>query len=346
MLPDSMIAAVLHGPGDLRIEDRPLPQPNDDDVTIRVRFCGICGTDLHYWDGWQFDAWLPSHAEPWVPGHEFTGSVVAVGDAVSDLTPGRQVVVDPWTPCGACPACARGLANFCQDRGARTSSGAWAEYVVVDHHNVTPLPEHLDPKLATLTEPLACVLRGFDRITPRAGDHVLITGAGPIGLLALRVAKHMGAAHVIASEPQAARREVLARLGADTILDPTADDVPDAVRDLTRGFGADLSIETSGANSGFQTCLEGVRDSGTVLVLSVGNPAATFELRLFDFFAHELRIVGSNTRLNTFGRALDLLPSLGLEPIITHQLPLGEAERAVRIAKSGRGAKVVLDCRA
>ena len=344
MLPEAMTAAVLYGPGDLRVESRPVPELRADHVTVLVGFCGICGTDLHYWDGWRFDAWLRNFDQPWVLGHEFTGIVASVGPGVDDLGVGQAVVADPWTACGECRMCARGQDNFCENKHWLDQGGAWAEYVVADRHNLFPLPATVDPAVATLTEPLACVLRGYDRITPHASDRVFIAGAGPIGLLTVQVAKHMGAAHVVVSEPQATRRAIASELGADTVLDPTRDDVGQAVRDLTCGLGADLTIEAAGVNPAFRACLDTVRESGTILVLSVGNPATTFELRPFDLFAHELQIVGSNTRLKTFQRALDLIPSLHLDPIITHRFPLAEAERAVRTAKAGQGAKVLLDC--
>jgi hypothetical protein len=186
---------------------------------------------------------------------------------------------------------------------------------------------------------------GFDRIDIAAGDFVFVAGAGPIGLLAMQMAKHCGASRVLVSEPHPSRRDLVAELGADLILDPTTDDVPAAVRDATRGLGADICIEAAGVNPAFQACIDSVRDSGTILVLSLANPEATFDLKPYDLFSHELRIVGSNTRLNTFQRALDLVPLLDLEPIVTEVLPLSEAVTGVRRAKAGEGAKIVLDCR-
>ncbi len=344
MLPETMTAAVLHGPRDLRIEQCATPPVGAGDVAVRVHVCGICGTDLHYWDGWEFDAWFPPHPDPWVPGHEFTGTVVAVGEGVQGLSTGARVVVEPATPCGECDVCERGYGNFCPRRRGLYRGGAWAEYVIVSHHNVVALPDGVDPVLASMSEPLGCVLRGFDRISTRAGDHVFIAGAGPIGLMALQVAKHMGAAHTIISEPHPSRRLIAQRLGADAILDPTREDVSGAVRDLTRGLGADLAIEAAGANPALQACLDNVRDSGTILVLSVGNPDTTFQLRPFDLFGRELRIVGSNTRLNTFKRALDLIPVLDLAPLATHHFPLADAVTAVRQAKSGDGGKIMIHC--
>ena len=344
MLPTTMTAAVLYGPGDLRVETRPVPPVDLNDVAINVAFCGICGTDLHYWDGWTFDAWLPNYDQPWVMGHEFTGTVEAVGEAVDAFAVGDRVVVEPKTPCHTCALCRKGLLNFCTGTRGLTRGGAWAEYTVVDHRNVVPVPDGLDASLVALTEPLGCVLRGFDRIHVSAGDSIFVAGAGPIGLMAVQLAKHTGAARVLVSEPHASRRKLVETLGADAIFDPMTDDVPAAVRDLTRGLGADICIEAAGANPAFQACIDSARDSGTILVLSLANPTVTFDLRPYDLFSHELRIVGSNTRLNTFERALDLVPRLDLKPIVTEVLPLGQAEAAVRRAKAGEGGKIVLDC--
>ncbi len=345
MLPKTMTAAVLYGPGDLRIETREVPTVEPNDVAVKVAFCGICGTDLHYWDGWTFDAWLPNYDEPWVPGHEFTGTIAAVGTNIDDSQVGDRIVVEPKTPCHTCAMCQKGLYNFCPVTQRLSRGGAWAEYVVVDRVNVFAVPEGLDDRLVSLTEPLGCVLRGFDRIGVEAGDFVFVAGAGPIGLMAIQLAKHTGAARVLVSEPHPSRRKLVEALGADAILDPTVEDVPAAVRAGTRGLGADICIEAAGVNPAFQACLDSVRDSGTVLVLSLSNPETTFDLKPYDLFSHELRIVGSNTRLDTFQRALDLLPLLNLEPIISEVLPLAQAETAVRRAKAGEGGKIVLDCR-
>mgnify|MGYP001177424043 CR=1 FL=1 len=341
---DQSRAVVLHGPGQIQVESVDALPVGPRDVALQVAISGICGTDLHYWDGWEFDAWFPEKPGPWVPGHEFTAVVLSVGASVDDLAPGDKVVIEPNLPCEDCPTCDQGLLNFCTDR-SQLPRGGWADQLVLDRNNLVPLPDGTDIVTASLTEPLSCVLRGFDRVQITPGDTIFIAGAGPIGLLALQVAKQQQAGKTILSEPIAARRTVAAELGADHILDPSTEDIKAAIQDLTNGFGADLSIESAGANPAFAACLGGVRDAGTILVLSVGNPATTFSLRPFDFFAHELTIVGSNTRLHTFHRALEMIPTLGAEPIITHTFDLDNAEEAIKTAKSGQGAKVVFDLR-
>jgi threonine dehydrogenase-like Zn-dependent dehydrogenase len=341
---DQSRVAVLYGPGQIQVESVDPSPLGPSDVALKVAISGICGTDLHYWDGWEFDAWFPEKPGPWVPGHEFTAVVRSVGTSVDGLAPGDHVVIEPNLPCEDCPTCDRGLINFCPSR-RQLPSGGWADQVVLDRHHIVPLPDGTDVVTASLTEPLSCVLRGFDRVQITPGDTIFVAGAGPIGLLALLVAKQQQAGTTVLSEPIAARRAVAAELGADHILNPTTDDVKAVLQDLTDGFGADLAIESAGANPAFAACLAGVRDTGTILVLSVGNPSTTFPLRPFDFFAHELTIVGSNTRVHTFHRALEMIPALGAEPIITHTFGLESAEQAIKTAKSGQGAKVVFDLR-
>ena len=219
-------------------------------MVLQVAVSGICGTDLHYWDGWQFDSWFPERSEPWIPGHEFTAVVQAVGPGVNDLKPGDAVAVEPNNSCEDCPECDRGMLNFCSNR-LPMAWGAWSDVVIANRHHVTPMPAGADMRTASLTEPLACVVRGFDRVTVNPGDTVLVAGAGPIGLLALQVAKHRGAGQTIVSEPGETRRKLAATMGADVVLDPTVDDVVDAARSLTQGFGADLTIEAAGAGPAF-----------------------------------------------------------------------------------------------
>ena len=162
----------------------------------------------------------------------------------------------------------------------------------------------------------------------------------------MQVAKHQGAGKTIVSEPGETRRKLAATMGADVVLDPTVDDVVDAARSLTQGYGADLTIEAAGAGPAFQSCLDAVRDSGTVLVISVGNPSERFELRLYDFFARERTIVGSNTRVTHLraGPGSTARNQRGSDHH-AHLRPGRRGGEAVMTAKSGAGAKVVFDFR-
>lgn len=350
-----MRAVVLRGPGDLRVEERPVPEAGPGEVLIKVAYSAICGSDLRVYDGLSFGPTFPHPAGPRVLGHEYSGTIVAFGPGLADgtirargaglgtpqLAIGQHVAVEPWLPCGTCWFCRRGEPNLCAaKRMAR--SGSWAEYIAVPAAQVFPLPDRVPLDLAALAEPLACALRALDRAPLAPGAAVAITGAGGLGLLLLRLARHAGARLVVVSEPLAERRALAERLGADRTVDPGEQDPVAIARELADGVGVDVAFDASGAASAIQHCLAMVRDGGTVALVGVADPATSIPLSPFDVFARELTIVGSLSRRHTFARALAWLPTLGVEPIITHVFDLDRAPEAVQLARAGRGGKILI----
>jgi len=197
-------------------------------------------------------------------------------------------------------------------------------------------------KLAALTEPLGCSLRAVERSEVEPGDNVFIAGGGSIGLMIARLCRQMGAAKIFVSEPQEARRRLAEQLGADRGIDPRTQDVKEIISTETEGVGPDICFEAAGLPETARDCVDIVRRGGMVALMGVANPDVRLELSQFDFFAKELTIKGSFLLVNTFPRCLDLMGSLGLDPLITHTFPLEEAQAAVETAKSGEGTKVML----
>jgi 2-desacetyl-2-hydroxyethyl bacteriochlorophyllide A dehydrogenase len=327
---EMMNAVRLFGPGDLRLDMVPVPTPQDDEVLIKVWRSGICGTDLHITKGT-----FPAPNLPLTLGHEFSGVIVAAGDATAPLAVGDSAVVDINISCGRCYFCRRGQKLFCPyvaQLGVHRAGGL-AEYVVVPAANVYVLPPTLSLDDATYVEPLACAIHGQDRIGIRSGDRVLIIGGGPMGLAHIALAKLSGASTVIVSEPDAARRELAGSLGADVLIDPFATPLEAAVAELTDGIGPDVVIEAVGSIPTYEAAVSVVRRGGRILAYGAAPQTATMSLRPFDIYSKELTIVGSYAgTYDTWPRAIALLAAGRFTPslIVDSIRPLAEAVDAIR----------------
>ncbi|MDJ0376836.1 2,3-butanediol dehydrogenase [Cryobacterium sp. PH31-L1] len=279
-----MKAARFHGPADIRIEDIPAPELRPGAVAIDVAWCGICGTDLHeYLEGPIF---IPAEGhphplsheeEPVTLGHEFSGTVTALGEGVTDLAVGDNVVVEPYFVCNECAPCLAGNYHLCTKMGfigLAGGGGGLSEKVVVDRrwvHAIGDIP--LDE--AALIEPLSVAHHAFVRSGAKAGDVALIGGAGPIGLLVAAVLKAEGLT-VIMSELSEARKEKARVTGvADHVLDPSKEDVVARVHELTGGNGADVCFECTSVNVVLNQLFDAVRPAGVIVNVSIwGKPAS------------------------------------------------------------------------
>lgn len=324
-----MKAAVVVTPGELSIESVPDPTPGPGEVVVEVAACGVCGTDLHILDG-QFAPRFPI-----VPGHEFAGEVVAIGADVFGLAVGDRVAVDPSLPCHACDFCRQGRGNLCENWAAIgvTASGGAAEYAVAPHGNCVRVPEGVRLADYALVEPLACALSGIDTLPRRAAEHYLIYGAGAMGVLIARLARHMGASTVTVVEPRADRRETLQVLTGAT-AHMTADDAG-------RAAGWDVVIDCTGVVAAMEDALDRVRKGGTYLQFGVPHVDARVRIDPYRIYNQEITITGSMSVRNTFGRAAELLASGFLDPadLITGRLPLTEYGAALEAVRSGSGLK-------
>ncbi|GAA4474430.1 zinc-dependent alcohol dehydrogenase [Gluconacetobacter asukensis] len=286
---DSMEAAVLMAPGQFEVTRVPIPPVGPDDVLVRVDRCGICGTDVHIFQGHYAADRLP-----FIPGHEFTGTVARMGERVSGLALGQRVVADINIGCGHCYFCRRNeILNCAEMRQVGIHrDGAFAEYVAVPARQIIPAPEDVAPEVLALTEPVACVVRAARKAGVGFGQSVVVLGAGPIGNLHIQMMRLVGAAPIIAVELSPERAELAARAGADAVV-TQPDRVLETVRSLTGGRGADIVIESIGSPTLYAQAFELIRPGGHVAAFGITGPDDTIPLRLLDMVLKENSIKGS-----------------------------------------------------
>jgi threonine dehydrogenase-like Zn-dependent dehydrogenase len=331
-------AAVFVGEGTVEIEDRDAPiVERPDDVVVKVAANGLCGSDLRAFE-------TPPqmiYERGVIVGHEFTGSVSEVGPEVSAFSEGDRVVAAPAINCQTCWYCQSGHINLCENfthLGGMVDGGA-AEYARLPERALLNVPDSIPDALATLTEPLACVLNGTSRAAVHPGETVLVLGGGPIGLLYLLIFKAAGAT-VIVSEPAPHRAKTAAEFGADHVIDPTAQELPQAVREILPR-GVDLAVDTVGLL--LVDAMNSVRKGGRVLVFGL-NDLARAEIGEAAISYGEMRIEGVYIAKGTFPLALQLLErnELGFERLITHQFEIDRFWDAVELSRSGEAVKALV----
>ena len=295
-----MRALRFHAARDLRIENvAEPPAPGSGEVVVRVVACGICGTDLHEFVAGPIVTSVEPHPlngaqNPQILGHEFAGDVVAIGPGVTGVTVGDRVAIMPLAYCGHCAYCRRGLQHLCATMACVGLSHAWggmAELATVAEYQVVRLPEGVTYQQGALIEPTAVAAYGVERAGVRPGDRVLVTGAGPIGALAALCARSAGASTVYVSEPNPARRARTEALEVATVLDPTAVDVPEFLREQSDGLGVDVAIECSGHPNGFTAAIRSLRRRGTLAQTGLFVGEASVEPMLWAL--NDLTIVGT-----------------------------------------------------
>jgi L-iditol 2-dehydrogenase len=343
-----MDALVFRGPGALRLEQRPEPEPGPGEAVIRVDACGVCGTDLRIAAG-NHRAYPEGTVR--VPGHEIAGTLVA--GSVDGLSPGQPVFVAPNVGCMQCDQCRAGRVNLCRTPQALgiTRDGAFATHVrldrdVIEQGNVLPVPEGTDPAAVSVAEPLACVLRGQRPCRIGEGDVVLVVGAGPIGLLHLLAARTRGPATIVVSEPGSARREQARALGADVVVDPATEDVADALRQVAPA-GPDVVIVAAPVPAAQAEALE-LAAPGARINFFAGLARDRSRVELDTNLIHYKELVVTGTTACTTEdcrEALELILSGAVDAaqLVTERRPLEEASAAFESAAAGLALKVVLE---
>ena len=332
-----MKAAVYLPATGITIEERPEPTLEADRLLIKVAAAGICGSDMHYYrDGHIGDWWV---RQPHVLGHEFAGTVTAIGANVSGFREGDQVAIEPIIPCSTCHACRVGLYNLCQNlrfTGSPHTDGAFQETVSVRPRFTHHLPKGMDLELAALVEPTSIAVHAVRCSGLKVGDSAAIIGAGPIGLLTLAVARAAGARTIYVADVDPVRLQMAADLGASKTIDATQDSVA-TLMELTSGAGADVVFEAVGAAATFDQAVAMTRPGGQLCIIGV-CPEAKITINFMDAQAKELTILPVYLGRNAFPAALALLADGRVDgrAIVTHRFPLTEMATAMDTAVQRR----------
>jgi L-iditol 2-dehydrogenase len=351
-IPETMKAAVLFGPNDLRVVERRVPNPKYQEVLIKVEACAICGTDPKILaHGWQNQ---PPYGE-YIPGHEYAGTIVALGEGVVGFSMGDRVGVESHKGCGICANCLRGFYTVCLNYGnlsaghrhyGFTTNGGYAEYTVNHINSLHHIPEALGFEEATLITTAGTAMYGVTRaggVEP--GESVVVAGPGPIGLIAVQLVKQMGAGKVIITGTREERLALARQLGADLSINTKTEDVIKRVFELTHGVGADLVLECAGTSGSLTNAIEFTKKNGRVGLVGVYGEPVT--LNAFKIVQWNMTLSGSRAEGD---RSLSkVAPLMGdgrikLRPLITHTFPLDQINEAFQtfIHRIGGAIKVVV----
>jgi threonine dehydrogenase-like Zn-dependent dehydrogenase len=302
------------------LQQRPTPEPGPGEVRVGVEVCGVCLTDVHSAEGLFGDLKPPA-----VLGHEVAGVVEAVGPNVAELFPGDPVVC--------------------------IGSGGFAEQIVLPQNRVFRTPPGVPIERAALLEPMTACMAAVQGASIPLGATVLVTGAGPMGLIVLQLARRSGAARVLVSEPEPERRALARRMGAETTLDPRQQPVPQTVQSLTDGLGAHVAFETAGHTVPLGECLEAARHNGTVVVVGVNAANVHLDLDLYRYHPRNLTLrwswgpAGFGDYARALPVALPWLSQLQLDELISHRFRLAEIQEAFTIARERKGLKALVQVR-
>lgn len=346
-----MLAVVYHGPKDIRIEEVPRPQITAGELLIKVLDASICGTDLRIYHG---NHRKYPEGTIRIPGHEVVGTIAEVGAGVSGYPIGQRVFIAPNTGCGHCHECVRGNNNVCANYEAVgvTIDGGFAEYMRVPGNsiqqgNVIPVSESVDPAVTALMEPFACVLRGQNALHIQPGEIVLVMGAGPIGVMHVKLARSRGAGRVIVSEPTPDRAAQAIRMGANRVVIPTQEDLAKVIAEESGGRGADVIIVAAPVHAAQESAIDLAAIGGRINFFG-GLPKDRPLINLDSNQVHykELVITGT-TACSTADcwQTAQIINSglVDLSDLVSQRFPLHEAEKAFAAAEDRKSLKIVLE---
>ena len=336
-----MKAAVYFGRHDLRVTDVDQGPIADNQVRVNVKYCGVCGTDIHIYEG---EGGSAAVIPPIVIGHEFSGIVSATGKNVKNIRLGDRVTVDPNDMCGECYFCRNAQAHFCTNSVGigTTYPGGFAEYVTVREKQVFKIPDSLSFETAALTETLSCCLHGVDLCRIKTGQNLLIIGAGPIGLLMIQLVKMSGAGKIIVSEIVPQKRELALKYGANLVIDPVNEDMGKVLK--ANCVNVDCVIECAGTIKTIEQAIKYAGKGGTVMMFGLVAPDATATIKPYEIFQKEIKLTASFINPYTFDRAIEVL-ALGkvkVDEIITDIIPLDEINKVFEDAGFRRRGKVLI----
>jgi len=337
------LVKVKPGPGHLEWMDVPEPECPEDSIKIEVKYAGICGTDLHI----AHDTFINS--PPVILGHEFSGVVTEVGSKITKVKPGDRVVVLPSNAgtCRTCEYCKLGFYWFCSERKGMGigMDGCFTRYAVVLEDMVYKIPDHVSFEEAALAEPLSVLVQAIEELTPiGVGDTVLVSGPGPIGLIATLLLKSKGCKVIVAgTSSDAFRLELAEKIGADRTIDALTQDLEQLVRLETSGRGVDVAIECAGAPASVVSCLKALRRMGKYVQVGIIGKEVTLEFDTILFKG--LQVYGSGGHsLSTWEKTMKIIEQrqVDLNSLITHRIPLSQWKEGFEICEEKQGGKVIL----
>lgn len=327
----------------LWLQDVPAPAPGRGEVLIRVKKAAICGTDLHIykWDKWAA-ATIPV---PMVVGHEYMGVVEAIGEGVHLVQPGDRVSGEGHIVCGECRNCRAGREHFCRNtKGVGVNRpGAFAEYVVIPEHNVYKLSPQVPDDVAAILDPLGNAVHtalSYDVV----GEDILITGAGPIGLMAAAIVRKVGARHVVITDVNDDRLKLAAHFGVTRTVNPTKEKLAQVMAGLGMKEGFDVGLEMSGAPSAFRDMFEAMIHGGRIALLGIPSAEFAVDWNMVIFKSLTLKGIYGREMFETWYKATALIENgMDITPVISHRLPFEKYEEGFKALIAGEASKVVLE---
>ena len=341
-----MKAAMYYDVGDVRYEETDVPEIGSGELLIKIGTALTCGTDVKtYKRGHPI---LIKHT-PALFGHEYAGTIDAVGAGVTDFEVGMRVVATNSAPCGDCFFCKRNMPNLCATLKDSLVNGAFAEYIrvpeAVVRWNTHQIPDSLSFRDAALTEPLACVVHGIEESNIKLGDTVVVIGAGPIGQMLIMLAKKNGASTVIAADLAELRRSIAKKAGADIVIDPSKENTIERVKEETSGMGADVVIEAVGLRQTWEQAIDMTRDAGTTVLFGGAASGTKFEIDTERFHYGQLTVKGVfHLKPKHVEQALKLIIAKDVNPdlLISHEMPLEKINQALEMMSQGQTMKVAI----
>lgn len=337
-----MKALVLTAPETLCIQEIPVREPEENEIVIQVKACGVCGTDLHMFHG---DKGAFENAYPLVMGHEFAGIVHKTGKNAGKFRVGDHVAVDPNVYCGNCTPCQRGEVHYCENMlGIGTTvDGGFAEYCTVPERAAYLVPAEMESSIAAMMEPVSCCMHGIDRSNIRPGDTAAVIGFGAIGEIMFQLAQCAGAANIIVIEPQEAKREKALQYGAGLAIDPLHQDVPAMLQE--KSLQPTTVIECVGRKDTMETALAIAANCGTVMLFGLTPPGTRLDVYAFEqLFKKELTVTGSYINPLVAERVIRLLANgkIDMDRVITDRISLEDSIQVFKDQSYRSHGKIVI----
>lgn len=337
-----MTAAVLNKPLDMEMKQVPIPVPGADEALVKVYCIGVCGSDVHYYEHGRIGRYVVE--KPIILGHELAGEVIEIGSAVQNIQVGDRVAVEPGVTCGRCEYCKSGRYNLCPDvvfMATPPVDGAWAQYVTIRSDFLFKLPDEISYEQGALLEPLSVGIHAMNRAKVTPADRVLVTGLGPIGLLAIQAAKMYGVSEIYATDIVPFRQELAKEMGVTAVINPMETSVKEAVEELTGGRGVTVVIESSGNARAVGDAIHTVKRGGRIVL--VGMPAVDdIPVNVNTIIDSELDVYGLFRYANTYPGAISALMNgnVDIEKVITHKFSLEQTVEAVETARTQKDTSI------